>query len=279
MGARNMIRVLTEALLAADNFDLKSGDVMKVIPVIANTGSIEVGTGVKNIPLKAYADGNTYVELNTVSKAITFSGVSLAGTVKLSDNVPLNFGDDNDVSLTWDTSNLTMVPLTDNVGSFTIGQVGKTMDFVVVSDSGKTLRLDVSDNQFELVGIPMTTDEKITLSGNGYIPKKVVTLSANTTLTAAHFSALIIQNNNGPTVFTLPAPSAGNAGAYIDFASVLNQPLTITSTGKIIYLNDTTSDSVRANTAGEQIGATCRIVSASSKWVFFPGLGTWTSLT
>lgn len=66
--------------------------------------------------------------------------------------------------------------------------------------------------------------------------------------------------NRGATslvTFTLPAPSRALLGVWYEFVSVVDQPVTVTSTasGQIATLNNGSANSLSASTGGQQIGA------------------------
>jgi len=78
----------------------------------------------------------------------------------LEDIEQLFFGDARDVSIAWDGTNLVMLPLTDNIGAFHIGNGTLSMDFRVVgATAAQYLEYDNSMTTLNLVSaIPVADD-------------------------------------------------------------------------------------------------------------------------
>lgn len=69
MGARNIVRLLSHALVAGENFDLGSGDALSLIPEVADQGSIEIGNGTKDMDVKIFLGSTTEYVLADVGNS------------------------------------------------------------------------------------------------------------------------------------------------------------------------------------------------------------------
>ncbi len=73
------------------------------------------------------------------------------------DSVPVQFGDAKDAALTWDGTNLTLKPVTDDTGAFVIGDGTTDMDFkVFMNTSAKYVLFDQSASAVTLVATTLT---------------------------------------------------------------------------------------------------------------------------
>ncbi|MDD5510901.1 MAG: hypothetical protein PHI12_08825 [Dehalococcoidales bacterium] len=91
------------------------------------------GTG-QDVDFLVYLGGaSNYFKLDCGAKTAAFYGVDVTVTgdltiatedLALGDNCSLEFGDSTDVLITWDTSNLTIIPATDDTGEIQIGNDG-----------------------------------------------------------------------------------------------------------------------------------------------------------
>ena len=129
-------------------------------------------TGVGNAPGGLYIDTtNKSLYANEGTKAsATWTQIAAGGDIDLADNVSIKFGTDDDAVMTWDGSNLTILPLTDNVGAFNIGDGTTDMDFKWFGASTAAYcELNVGDVAANFVALPVTlsgtTATALTLSG------------------------------------------------------------------------------------------------------------------
>ena len=73
------------------------------------------------------------------------------------DSEALNFGDDKDVSFSWDGSNLNILPLTDLTGAILIGNGTLSMDLKVFgTEAANYLEFDASEDRLNLVIVTRT---------------------------------------------------------------------------------------------------------------------------
>lgn len=91
-------------------------------------------------------------------------------------------------------------------------------------------------------------------------PVRVSLKTADYTVLAADNGTLFVSTNTGDQEFTLPAIAAGLS---FEFLQTVNQEMLITSPegDNIILFNNATADAISYTTAGEQIGARCRVLA------------------
>ena len=104
-------------------------------------------------------------------------------------------------------------------------------------------------------------------------PVSVSQKSADYTVLVADNGTLFISTNTGDQEFTLPTIAAGLS---YEFLQTINQEMLITSGDgdNIVLFNNSAADGISYTTAGEQIGARCRVLavyigtgSANLRWV------------
>ena len=79
MGGRNMIRVLGDALLQSQRFDLALGEEMTWLPTLANTNQINFGDGTTDFDMRIYMGGaGQYTDWTQSNTTVTFRGVDTA---------------------------------------------------------------------------------------------------------------------------------------------------------------------------------------------------------
>lgn len=91
MGMRNTLRLLQEALVANEQFDLASGEALSFLPKVDDQGAIEIGDGTTDMDLKIFLGSTTeFVEFNVGDSQLNLntavasnSAVTLAGAVSL----------------------------------------------------------------------------------------------------------------------------------------------------------------------------------------------------
>jgi len=73
------------------------------------------------------------------------------------DSIPVQFGDAKDAALTWDGTNLTLKPVTDDTGAFVIGDGTTDMDFkVFMNTSAKYVLFDQSTSLVSFIATALT---------------------------------------------------------------------------------------------------------------------------
>ena len=78
MGAKNAIRVLTEAGLNGELLDLGANGILRVIPNQTNTHSVHIGNGTNDMDFRVYLGAaNTYFELDVANSSMNLNNVSL----------------------------------------------------------------------------------------------------------------------------------------------------------------------------------------------------------
>jgi len=79
MGAKNLVRVLVEAGLAAEPLDFGLNGTAKIVPILDNTHTLQIGDGTNDMSVKVFLGGtNTYFLLDRSTAAMTLQNVSLA---------------------------------------------------------------------------------------------------------------------------------------------------------------------------------------------------------
>jgi hypothetical protein len=103
MGATNIARLWKAALLKAEPFDLASGDVMYLVPVTDNVGTLAVGNGTLDMDVKIFLGASTdYVLADNSAGRVLFDSAEL----QMGDSDEIIFGDGDDVKVEWDATNL-----------------------------------------------------------------------------------------------------------------------------------------------------------------------------
>jgi hypothetical protein len=99
MGARNIVRLLGDALIGGNGFDIDSTETLAFLPKVDDTGSMTVGDGTTDMDLKVFLGATTdYVEFNVGDGQMNIEGAE----IHLGDNDAIEFGDGNDVVMKWD---------------------------------------------------------------------------------------------------------------------------------------------------------------------------------
>ena len=84
------------------------------------------------------------------------STLDMRGSLIVKDAGTLYFGDDNDVALSWDGSQLEFLPVTDGVGSVNIGDGTSDMNFkVFLGDVNNYALFNVADQKIYIFGVPV----------------------------------------------------------------------------------------------------------------------------
>lgn len=79
MGARNVWRLLQEALVAAENADLAAGQNFSIVPIVNDQGAFIFGNGTKDLDVKVFLGGDgSNVLFDSGNKVVTLTGVTLA---------------------------------------------------------------------------------------------------------------------------------------------------------------------------------------------------------
>lgn len=123
----------TEDIALGDNDSLEFGDAadvaitwdatnLAIIPATDNTGEIQFGNdGTKSMDVRFYgATASSYLLWDNSDDRLEFDGADL----NLQDNDILQFGDAQDVAITWNGTNLTINPVADNTGVLLVGTDG-----------------------------------------------------------------------------------------------------------------------------------------------------------
>lgn len=124
-----------------------------------------IGDGAPRMDLKLFGQDSNYVVLFDASGDILIFD---AYDVQLKDDDVLNFGDDKDVSITWNQSNLVIEPLTQDAGQIRIGSTN-AMDLSIYDNSAAKIALfDASTAIIELNGWDVNLqDDDILQFGDG----------------------------------------------------------------------------------------------------------------
>jgi hypothetical protein len=102
-------------------------------------------------------------------------------------------------------------------------------------------------------------------SGVGDLRTQIVTTSGSVTITNQDLGKTFYASTTA--TFTLPAPSAANAGARVKFTNLADTDMTVTSTNTVVALNNATADGVAFSTTSEKIGGSVEMESNGSKWI------------
>jgi len=95
-----------------------------------------------------------------------YPGLGKMFEVRWLDNESLDFGDDMDVSITWDGSALNIIPLTDDVGAVNFGDGSKDIDVkVFLGETADFVLLDVGNKVLATGGAVRLTLDGVAASG------------------------------------------------------------------------------------------------------------------
>lgn len=180
-------------------------------------------------------------------------------------------------------------PNVDDQGKLQVGDGTNDLDFeVYLGSSVEKVLFDVGNSKVSAT-VPIESNTSIncatlnvtgaiTPSGSGYSAVKTTAVSANTaTLSATHFGGLVKAAGTGEVALTLPAPAAGNAGAWVDVYRTVDENTVVNcaTTDKIMGFNAATCNTASAATASEKIGAAIRFTSDGTLWYATALQGTW----
>ena len=135
-----------------DNEDLEFGDAadvtmawdgtnLNILPATDDTGQIRIGNGTLDMDFRVtLGTAAAYVQFDVGNVRVDYEGVDL----RINDNDILQFGDDADVSMTWDGGSLNILPLTDNVGVIEIGNGTLDIDVqIFMNTAAQSVLFDV----------------------------------------------------------------------------------------------------------------------------------------
>lgn len=149
MGMRNMARLLMAALINSERFDLRSTDVMYILPETDDTGALNIGNGTYDMDAKWFGGATTkYVLFDKGNALLQLEDVDmLAG-----DNDSVTFGDGNDVIMVWD-------------GTYFKSSSGMYADYPSPADPNMTVKVHEFFDDFNT--IDATNDWTETVVGTG----------------------------------------------------------------------------------------------------------------
>lgn len=97
--------------------------------------------------------------------------------------------------------------------------------------------------------------------------REVIALTASVTLTNHDIGKRFTNRGaSGAVTVTLPTPDAVNAGGEIVFGVVADQNFIVTTSDKLVLINDAAADSIAAQTSSEKIGAVFAVWSDGTSW-------------
>ncbi len=151
-----------------DNEDLEFGDdadvtfawdgtSLNILPVLDDTGQVRIGNGTLDIDFRVTLGGAAaYVQFDVGNVRVDFEGVDL----RINDNDILQFGDDADVSITWDGGSLNILPLTDNVGIIEIGNGTLDIDVqIFMNTAAQSVLFDVDASRVIFEGTDLRLND------------------------------------------------------------------------------------------------------------------------
>ena len=107
MGARNILRLLTQALRSGEKIDLAANTTLELLPVVDNQGAINIGNGTLDIDIKHFLGASTDFILGDVSAGhLQFDNAE----INMGDSDEIEFGDSQDIAVQWDGSGMTSGP-------------------------------------------------------------------------------------------------------------------------------------------------------------------------
>lgn len=180
---------------------------------------------------------------------------ALEDTTSVKDNVKLGYGDDDDVTIDWDGSELNVLPAADDtVINFGDGTLSCDLKWFGATASDY-LSLDASTNELKPVG-DLHNMNIVTAKTTAY------------TITTADFGKIFTTRGNaGSLTFTLPAAS-GNSGAVVEMYNVAGQTMIVAAADEeMVTFNDLTADSIEYSTASELIGGGFRCICDGTSWI------------
>jgi len=149
---------------------------LNIIPNTDDTGTLEIGSSTKALDFKAFGTGSEYILLDASAHELQFSGVD----IDLADNDIINFGADNDFTITYDTNSLNVVPNTDDTGTIELGSSTKAVDtkwfdtgsgYVLLNAGDAEVLIDavdiqLGDSDYILFGDDTAGDAKVAWDGD-----------------------------------------------------------------------------------------------------------------
>lgn len=262
MGATNILRLLTAALMEDPTAPVPSGGTPSILPDIDDT-RFDVGDGTNSWDLRFFGSAAT--------KYISWD--ASADDLKFEDSVSLMFGTGaaaglgtaGDVEVRWDGTDLDWLASTDDY-VIKFGDGTKSFDLWWYGDTASDYILwDASANRLDLVGAATFGLHRI-----GVVSAK----TANYTCVAAD-SGTIFTNTGAAGAVTFTLPAASNTGWTAKFVVVANQNVTVARAGTdaMVLFNNASGASIAFSTVSEKIGGAVEVVSDGTRWLCFVNLG------
>jgi len=142
-----------------------------------NTSALKRGWSydITNSRMDCYVDAVKMFYLDATNTLINLDGIYL----RLNDSDYLYFGDASDISITWDTAKLAILPVADATGYVAIGNGTNDMDvWVTMGTAANYIRFDHAKAYLSLVNTQLyapnlqtsgTTAGLIYVNANGYL--------------------------------------------------------------------------------------------------------------
>lgn len=263
MASRNIHRLLTAALKAGEKFGLASGDVLKILPAVDDTGYLQIGDGTYDMDVKVYL-GNTaaYVLLDVGNQSLTLSNVAFTVTGALNTT--------GDVIVTGALNATGAVKFSTTLN--TVGAVvfGNTLG-VTLGITGNTLKINTTSNTVGAAVFGNTIDATLGVTCNEL---KVNTVS--NTVGAALFGNTV-GVTLGMTCNTLKVNTTSNTVGAAVFGNTIDATLGVTcnelkvntvsnTVGAAVFGNtvNTTGALTCSNTIDVTLGATCNTLKVNT---------------
>ena len=97
---------------------------------------------------------------------------------------------------------------------------------------------------------------------------RVVAKAADYTVTLADDGKFFTTTGaSGAIIFTLPTPAAANKGVTVEFYNTVDQDMTISCTGKLVWKHDLAANTLAFSTSSEKIGGNFKATSDGSLWL------------
>lgn len=176
------------------------------------------------------------------SKVFSSRAGSSDPAIGLPDSQKIAFGNDADITVAWDGTDMDVLQATAN-SAINLGVDGAGIDLKVFGDTASAYLLwDQSADQFILAGVAALAQFR----------RKITAKTGDYTVTAADSGTVFTTTGAaGAVTFTLPALAAGLQFTIIN---TVDQNLVITAPGdNMIYNNDTVT-TLTWSTAGDKLG-------------------------
>lgn len=100
-------------------------------------------------------------------------------------------------------------------------------------------------------------------------PYEISAKAASYTVTTGDFGKFFTTRGaTGAITFTLPAVTAGMAGAAVEFFNIADQDMIVAGTaGELVTFNDAAANSVATSTSSEQIGSHIKAICDGTSWL------------